>query len=924
MNPCHPFCLLIFMTFLPGTTGANLTASPSQITIGGSNPTSQLTVSCRPDAPEITTLYNIQIGQISSSGAIQPIIQIDSPGTSVTVVDTSLQQRMTASGSISGPTGSIQFILTDLRSTDAATTYYCKTLYMVGADGNDEATTNITARTYPEQIEMFPTPDRIQYDYGQLLSIRCTGRIGNQFDENNLQNLWTWEWRSVNSEFSSWTRYPNDQNITYDRPTSVAECQYTGASTLVHTVSYLDSGRQFRCSVLIADYSANKTVYVLATGASLTASPSQITIGGRNPTSQLTVGCRPNAPGITTVYGMEIGKKSSTGTDHTIIRMTNTDSSVQVVDTGLQQRMTASGSISGATGNIQFILTDLRCADAASTYYCKTVHLVGTDGNDEATINITAGTYPEQIEMFPTPDRIQYDYGQLLSIRCTGRIGNQFDENNLQNLWTWEWRSVNSEFTTWTRYPNDQNITYDRPTSVAECQYTGASTLVHTVSYLDSGRQFRCSVLSADYSANKTVYVLATGASLTASPSQITIGGRNPTSQLTVGCRPNAPGITTVYGMEIGKKSSTGTDHTIIRMTNTDSSVQVVDTGLQQRMTASGSISGATGNIQFILTDLRCADAASTYYCKTLHLVGTDGNDEATINITAGTYPEQIEMFPTPDRIQYDYGQLLSIRCTGRIGNQFDENNLQNLWTWEWRSVNSEFTTWTRYPNDQNITYDRPTSVAECQYTGASTLVHTVSYLDSGRQFRCSVLSADYSANKTVYVLATGASLTASPSQITIGGRNPTSQLTVGCRPNAPGITTVYGMEIGKKSSTGTDHTIIRMTNTDSSVQVVDTGLQQRMTASGSISGATGNIQFILTDLRCADAASTYYCKTLHLVGTDGNDEATINITAGTYPEQIEMFPTPDRIQYDYGQLLSIRCTGRIGNQFDENNLQNL
>ncbi|XP_046572219.1 uncharacterized protein LOC124280356 [Haliotis rubra] len=227
-----------------------------------------------------------------------------------------------------------------------------------------------------------------------------------------------------------------------------------------------------------------------------------------------------------------------------------------------------------------------------------------------------------------------------------------------------------------------------------------ASTLVHTVSYLDSGRQFRCSVLSADYSANKTVYVLATGASLTASPSQITIGGRNPTSQLTVGCRPNAPGITTVYGMEIGKKSSTGTDHTIIRMTNTDSSVQVVDTGLQQRMTASGSISGATGNIQFILTDLRCADAASTYYyCKTSHLVGTDGNDEATINITAGR-------------------DCTIEECTGRIGNQFDENNLQNLWTWEWRSVNSEFTTWTRYPNDQNITYDRPTSVAECQYTG--------------------------------------------------------------------------------------------------------------------------------------------------------------------------------------------------------------
>ncbi|XP_046572221.1 uncharacterized protein LOC124280357 [Haliotis rubra] len=276
---------------------------------------------------------------------------------------------------------------------------------------NDNATGIIvlTGRPYPEQIEMFPTPDRIQYDYGQLLSIRCTGRIGNQFDENNLQNLWTWEWRSVNSEFSSWTRYPNDQNITYDRPTSVAESGYSMhvSKTTTETKDH-DYLRTALCLFLgqappggvtgapgqnTGDAEPELSSHPeSATGASLTASPSQITIGGRNPTSQLTVGCRPNAPGITTVYGMEIGKKSSTGTDHTIIRMTNTDSSVQVVDTGLQQRMTASGSISGATGNIQFILTDLRCADAASTYYCKTVHLVGTDGNDEATINITAGS----------------------------------------------------------------------------------------------------------------------------------------------------------------------------------------------------------------------------------------------------------------------------------------------------------------------------------------------------------------------------------------------------------------------------------------------------------------------------------------------------------------------------------------------------
>ncbi|XP_067676327.1 uncharacterized protein [Haliotis asinina] len=259
------------------------------------------------------------------------------------------------------------------------------------------------------------------------------------------------------------------------------------------------------------------TAFVLepATEARLTTSPTQITIGGSNPTSQLTVRCMPDAPGITQVFNMEIGKKSSTGSNQPMIRITNTDSSVQVVDTSLQQRLTPSGSISGSTSNIQFILTDLRCADAASTYYCITFYLAGSSGTDETVANITARTYPEQIAIFPSPDRVQYDDGQPVSFRCTGRIGNQFDENNLQNLWTWEWRSIDNEFSSWTRYPNEQNITYDLPTPSTECQYTGASTLVHTVSNLDNGRQFRCSVVNSDYSANKTVYVVGQGGPVT-------------------------------------------------------------------------------------------------------------------------------------------------------------------------------------------------------------------------------------------------------------------------------------------------------------------------------------------------------------------------------------------------------------------------
>ncbi|XP_071094760.1 uncharacterized protein [Haliotis cracherodii] len=126
-------------------------------------------------------------------------------------------------------------------------------------------------------------------------------------------------------------------------------------------------------------------------------------------------------------------------------------------------------------------------------------------------LSVSGATYPEQIEMFPSPDRVSYDSGQMISFRCTGRIGNQFNVNNLQNLWTWEWRSIDNVFTSWTRYPNEQNITYEPPTPMSGsggCQYNGASTLIHTVSNLDNGRQFRCSVISEDYSDNKTVLVV--------------------------------------------------------------------------------------------------------------------------------------------------------------------------------------------------------------------------------------------------------------------------------------------------------------------------------------------------------------------------------------------------------------------------------
>ncbi|XP_046353004.2 uncharacterized protein LOC124132892 isoform X2 [Haliotis rufescens] len=255
------------------------------------------------------------------------------------------------------------------------------------------------------------------------------------------------------------------------------------------------------------------TVLKKGQAASLTASPQEIVIGGNNPTTELFIVCTADAPGLSRVFEMEIGRRDHRGTNVPLVSIISSDTTVQVhhqhVD-DLQTesrhgRLTPFGAVGGASGSLQFSLTQLYCYDA-SEYYCTTAYIAGSLGSDRDTLNITVKTYPEHIAMSITDKKLDYIEGDQIKLTCSGSLGNQINVSNHQNPWLWDWRSGESEDTPWTQYPHPNNVNYDSP-SYGDCTFTAATTLVHTVIDRDNGTQFRCFVFSAEFSANTTIYL---------------------------------------------------------------------------------------------------------------------------------------------------------------------------------------------------------------------------------------------------------------------------------------------------------------------------------------------------------------------------------------------------------------------------------
>ncbi|XP_046563728.1 uncharacterized protein LOC124272563 [Haliotis rubra] len=228
---------------------------------------------------------------------------------------------------------------------------------------------------------------------------------------------------------------------------------------------------------------------------SLSVSPQRIQIGGREPSPQLTVNCSVAAPDITHVEEITVGRMYGGSDTQPLVVATN--SSLQVQDTGLQSRLTTSGSFSGPTGTVELVLKELECS-GVSAYYCKTQYEAGdVSRNDFVFVNVTViNNPPKQLTISKVPNRSLYYRDEIVRFTCTGRIGNHFDKNT-ENLLTWEWRSVGSVISPWVRYPNGSSIMNDPVKLVPAsggCVYTVGSSLTHTVSSSDINRQFRCSV----------------------------------------------------------------------------------------------------------------------------------------------------------------------------------------------------------------------------------------------------------------------------------------------------------------------------------------------------------------------------------------------------------------------------------------------
>ncbi|XP_067668902.1 uncharacterized protein [Haliotis asinina] len=228
--------------------------------------------------------------------------------------------------------------------------------------------------------------------------------------------------------------------------------------------------------------------------------------------------------------------------------------------------------------------------------------------------------------------------------------------------------------------------------------------------------------------------------SLSVSPQRILIGGREPSPQLTANCSVSAPNITYVEEITLGRVYGGSNAQPVVTATN--SSLQVQDTGLQSRLTTSGSFSGPTGTVQFVLTELECSGVLA-YYCTARYEAGdVSRSDFVFVNVTIiNKPPKGLTISKVPNRSLYYRDEIVRFTCTSKIGNHFDQN-IENLLTWEWRSVGSVISPWSRYPNGSSITYDRVEQVRGshgCVYTVRSSLTHLVSSSDLNRQFRCSV-----------------------------------------------------------------------------------------------------------------------------------------------------------------------------------------
>ncbi len=121
-------------------------------------------------------------------------------------------------------------------------------------------------------------------------------------------------------------------------------------------------------------------------GKMLSVTPTDMEMCGSGQTQSLHLTCRPSTAGIIEVFALEIGKMNH-GRKMPIAHVVISEST-KIVNDSYKFRLTHTGSVSGATANLDLSLNSLVDEDAGE-YYCYVSYLADVLGEEHATQLVT-------------------------------------------------------------------------------------------------------------------------------------------------------------------------------------------------------------------------------------------------------------------------------------------------------------------------------------------------------------------------------------------------------------------------------------------------------------------------------------------------------------------------------------------------------
>ncbi|XP_062599729.1 uncharacterized protein LOC134261304 [Saccostrea cucullata] len=448
---------------------------------------------------QLDTVYTIQL-QKNSTGTIQDVVSVRSSNGQDTITwqDTSLQNRATATGTVSSPaTAQLKLTIPKNRALCPRdfTGYRCKMSGFTAALVNQE--TNQVYVTYtvnPTTIEMpnvrilgefSNTPSR-QFPVGTTVQLTCTGQIGSEPTA-------TIRWCSKKSQDLGFTGLP--QTPVHSEAWPSSNCQYTRSSTITYNLTSDDTYTQFLCesgySGLCETGTAKQYLNIsIAQNLQIHVQPSNIILGQND----FVITCSTISPSqLDTVYTIQLQKNNTRSIQDVVsVGLSNGQDTITWQDTSLQNRATATGTVSSpATAQLKLTIPKDRalCPRDFTGYRCKmsgfTAALVNQETNQvyvTYTVNPTTMEMPNVRilgEFSNTPSR-QFPVGTTVQLTCTGQIGSEPTA-------TIRWCSKKSQDLGFTGLPQTP---IHSEVALSGCQYTRSSTITYNLTSDDTYTQF--------------------------------------------------------------------------------------------------------------------------------------------------------------------------------------------------------------------------------------------------------------------------------------------------------------------------------------------------------------------------------------------------------------------------------------------------